>query len=141
MNAPDPRAPAHPAPARHRISSGWILAGLLLAPAAWYLQLDAAYVAGALGCNADAHAPGANTVLIGVGVAVSVVLAMAALFAARQVWQRTSSEGPGGYHDALSSGHGRTRFLGLAGLIASSIFLVATLFSLLVPVLVSRCGG
>jgi hypothetical protein len=136
-------APAHPAPNRKRASWLILIAGLVLAPAAWFLQLNASFLLGA------AHCPGAHpwppvaiahAVIVALGIA-GAVLALLALASAAGVWSRTRTEGPGDYHAALTSGHGRTRFLGLAGLIVSAIFLVAVVFSLFVPLLVRACGA
>ena len=136
-------AVAHPAPNRNRASWLVIVAGLVLAPAAWFLQLNASFLLGAARCpGAPAGPPAAIThaaiVVAGIAAAVLAVLALAS---AARVWSRTSTEGPGDYHAALTSGHGRTRFLGLAGLIVSCIFLVAVGFSLFVPWMVRACGA
>ena len=131
---------AHPAPARRRVAWWIVLAGLVVAPAAWFLQLNASFVLGAAGCPGFGAPTSLVHALVVIAGAVAVVLAIGALASAIRAWTRTSREGPGDHHAALTSGHGRTRFLGLAGMIVSSIFLAAIVFALLVPWLVPSCG-
>ena len=134
-------AMAHPAPARGRVAWWIVLAGLVVAPAAWFLQLNASFVLGEAGCSG--FGPPATFVhlfLVVIGV-LAVLLALAALGSAIRAWKKTSREGPGDHHAALTSGHGRTRFLGLAGIIVSCIFLAAVGFALFVPLLVPSCGA
>jgi hypothetical protein len=136
-------AVAHPAPNRNRVSGRIVAAGLVLAPAAWFLQLNASFLLGSAGCRGALPGPPAATTqgaLVVAGV-LAAVLAVLALLLAASVWSRTRAEGPGDHHDALTSGHGRTRFLGLAGVTVSCIFLVAVGFSLFVPWMVRACGG
>ena len=131
---------AHPAPARGRVAWWIVLAGLVVAPAAWFLQLNSSFVLGAAGC--PGFGPSTSFVqlfLVVIGV-LAVLLALAALGSAVRAWTKTSREGPGDHHAALTGGHGRTRFLGLAGIIVSCIFLAAVCFALLVPWLVPACG-
>ncbi len=121
---------------------GWSQPGLLLAPAAWFLQLNASYLLGTSNCPgapAGVSAGVAYALIVIAGIAAAALAALA-LWAAFRTWSLTREEGPGDETDALSSGHGRTRFLGLAGFIASSIFLTAIVFSLFVPLLEHTCG-
>lgn len=74
-----------------------------------------------------------------IGVA-AVLVSLFALWAAYRTWRLTRQEAEGDAHEALSVGAGRTRFLGLCGMVASSIFIVGTLFLLLVPILESPCA-
>lgn len=134
---------AHPAPNRNRASWLIVAAGLVLAPSAWFLQLNASFLLGAARCPGAPAGPAAaitHMAIVAGGIAAAV-LAVLALASAARVWSRTRTEGPGDYHAALTSGHGRTRFLGLAGLIVSCIFLVAVGFSLFVPWMVRACGA
>ena len=131
---------AHPAPARGRVAWWIVLAALVVAPAAWFLQLNASFVLGAAGCPGfGPSTTSVHVVLVVVGV-LAVLFALVALASAIRTWTQTSREGPGDHHAALTSGHGRTRFLGLAGIIVSCIFLAAVGFAFLVPWLVPSCG-
>jgi hypothetical protein len=134
---------SHPAPHRHEAPAWLVAAGLIVAPAAWFLQLNASYLLGTSHCNdAPAVVPPdvayALIVMAGIGAAV---LALLGLWATIRTWNLTREEGPGGHADALSSGHGRTRFLALAGFIVSSIFVIAIGFSLIIPILEHTCGA
>jgi hypothetical protein len=134
---------AHPAPNRNRAPWLIVAAGLVLAPAAWFLQLNASFLLGASRCPGAPPGPPAaiaHAAIIAAG-AVAAVLAVLALAAAARVWSQTRTEGPGDHHAALTSGHGRTRFLGLAGIIVSCIFLIAVSFSMFVPWMVRACGA
>jgi len=134
---------AHPAPNRNRASWLIVAAGLVLAPAAWFLQLNTSFLLGAARCPGGPPGPPSaitHAAIVATGI-VAAVLAVLALASAARVWSRTRAEGPGDYHAALTSGHGRTRFLGLAGLIVSCIFLVAVGFSMVVPWMVRACGA
>ena len=136
-------AVAHPAPNRDRVSWPIVAAGLVVAPAAWFLQLNASFLLGAAHCPGAPPGPPAaitHAAIVAAGIAAAV-LAVLALLSAARVWARTRAEGPGDHHAALTTGHGRTRFLGLAGLIVSCIFLVAVGFSLFVPWMVRACGA
>lgn len=133
---------AHNAPNRNRVSWLIVTAGLVVAPAAWFLQLNASFLLGAAHCPGappGPPAPIAHAAIVAAGIAAAV-LAFLALASAAKVWSRARTEGPGDYHAALTSGHGRTRFLGLAGLIVSCIFLIAVAFLLFVPWMVRGCG-
>lgn len=140
---PHPRRQAgRPAPQRDQIA-GWIVAaGLLVAPAAWFIQLNASYLLGASHCpGAPAGlSPSVSYALIVAGGLSAACLAALALWAARRTWSLTREEGPGEAAVALNSGHGRTRFLGLAGMIVSGIFLIAIGFSLIIPLLERTCA-
>lgn len=129
---------AHPAPARARVSWLIVIIGLFVAPAAWLVQLNTSVVFGSKQCGGEPA--GWHLAIIAVGVA-SAVLALAALASSASAWSRTRGEGPGDHHAALTSGHGRTRFLALSGIIFSCMFLVAVIFALFVPWMVSACSA
>ena len=70
---------------------------------------------------------------------LALALALFAFWAAWRTWRRTRTETGCDHHYALTAGSGRTRFLGICGMVASAIFLAATLFELLVPLLQAPC--
>lgn len=131
----------HPSPQRHNAPSWLVLTGLFGAPLAWLAQLLASY-----GLNGDTCTPGApppdvaSSILLAVIGIIAVPIALFALWAAWRTWRRTRGEAEGDHHKALTAGVGRTRFLGLCGMVASAIFLAAALFELLVPLLQSPCA-
>jgi hypothetical protein len=133
-----PSSLAHPAPARARVSWLIVVIGLFVAPAAWLAQLNASVVLGSKQCGGEPA--GWHLAIVAVGVAAAV-LALAALASAASAWSRTRAEGPGDHHAALTSGHGRTRFLALSGIIFSCMFLIAVIFALFVPWMVSTCSA
>lgn len=128
----------YPAPARARVS--WLIVGfgLVAAPVAWLVQVNASVVFGSKQCQGEPA--GWHLAIVVVGIAAAV-LALAALASAASAWSSTRAEGPGDHHAALTSGHGRTRFLALSGIIFSCMFLVAVIFALFVPWMVSACGA
>ena len=128
----------HPAPARARVSWLIVAFGLVVAPSAWLVQLNASVVLGSKQCGGEPAVW--RLAIVAVGIAAAV-LALAALASAANAWTRTRAEGPGDHHAALTSGHGRTRFLALSGIIFSCMFLIAVIFALFVPWMVSACSA
>ena len=127
----------HPAPLRGRASPLLVAAGLFAAPIAWSLQLLISYALIGDRCDAPLTGP-VKTILFIAGV-LAIVATLIGLIAAYHTWRQTRDEGQGSYHEGLTSGVGRTRFLGLCGLVASSIFAVAAVFEMLVPLLGTSC--
>jgi hypothetical protein len=125
---------------------GWlVVVGLFAAPTAWSLQLLVAYLVNGDQCGVpllspDGNAAGPSIVVVGAGV-LALVVCLGGLWAAFRTWRLTRNEGPGDRDAALTAGVGRTRFLGLCGLVAGGIFLAATGFALLVPFLVTSCAA
>jgi len=135
----------HPSPARHNAHPVIVVSGLFLAPVSWSLQLVVSYILNGDRCHdvgaSGSVAWGMDTIVVtALGVAAVAGCAVG-LWAAWRTWRKTSNEAPGDHHEALTTGRGRTRFLGLAGIIASLIFLIGSLFELLVPMLESSCGN
>jgi hypothetical protein len=130
----------HPAPQRHRVSPWLVTFGLFAAPTAWLLQFLISYGLNGDRCAADSVAQGGpDRVVLAVIGCVALAICVCALWAAHRTWRLTQNEGVGDHHEGLTAGVGRTRFLGLCGLVAGAIFLIATLFALFVPFLTSPC--
>lgn len=132
----------HPSPLRHKAPFWLVNAGLFAAPGAWTLQLLVSYVLNGDKCTAGRS--GAlpiepTAMLLAVIGIVAVATAFLGLWAAHRTWRLTRQEGPGDHHEGLTTGTGRTRFLGLSGIVSSSIFIIGAAFALLVPFLVSPC--
>ena len=132
---------SHPSPLRDRVSPWLLSTALFAAPTAWFVQLNISVLLGMRRCSGlreDAASPLVTSALVAVGLA-ALLIVLLALWAAARSWKLSRSEVAGGHHSALTSGHGRTRFLALAGLIGNSMFLVAVGFSLIIPLLVVSC--
>lgn len=131
----------HPAPLRDRVSPRMVTFGLFAAPTAWLLQLFISYGLNGDRCGAHVASQAAlGRALPAVAAGVAAIICVCGLWAARRTWRQTQKEGTGDYHEGLTAGVGRTRFLGLSGLVAGGIFLIATLFALIVPFLSSPCA-
>lgn len=142
MSSLHPLTPvSHPSPLRHRVSPWLLCAALFAAPTAWFAQLNISVLLGMKRCSGlseDAASSLVTSGLVIVGLA-ALLIVLLALWAAARSWNLSRSEAGGGSNAALNNGHGRTRFLALAGLIANSMFLVAVGFSLIIPLLVVSC--
>ena len=139
MSSLHPLTPvSHPSPLRDKVSPWLLSAALFAAPTAWFVQLNVSVLLGMRRCSGlgeDAALPVVTSVLVAVGLA-ALLIVLLALWAAARSWKLSRSEAGGGRHGALTSGHGRTRFLALAGIIGNSMFLIAIGFSLIIPLLV-----
>ena len=132
---------SHPSPLRDRVSPWLLSLALFAAPAAWFIQLNISVLLGMNRCSGlreDAASSLVTGGLVAVGLA-ALLIVLLALWAAARSWNLSRSEADGGHHSALTSGHGRTRFLALAGLIANSMFLIAVGFSLFIPLFTVSC--
>jgi hypothetical protein len=133
----------HPSPLRHAASPWLVISGLFAAPAAWSLQLLVSYGLNGDLCSADpATGPvpfGPKAVLLAAIGIVAVAFCVFGFWAAYRTWRLTREEKPGDHHEGLTAGGGRTRFLGLSGMVAAAIFIIAATFALLVPFLESPC--
>jgi hypothetical protein len=129
---------SHPSPLRGAAPWWLVLTGLFLAPTAWSLQLLVSYTLNGDRCTL-LH-PGPRVAVLALIVVVALAACGFGLFAAVRTWRLTQEEAHGDHHAALSAGTGRTRFLGLCGIIASSIFLAGVVFAFLIPLMVSPCA-
>jgi hypothetical protein len=132
--APSLEQQPHPAPHRSRVSPLATWFAVLAAPVAWNLQQLVDAATAAHGCYPHDEPVGAPlwhslaAVALWVNVLACVVCIAAGLVAWRN-WRSTLSEGPGSANRLLGGGEGRTRFLAMAGLMSSGLFLVAVLFA------------
>ncbi len=136
----------HPSPHRHRVSRWAVWFGLLGAPLAWGLQeLVNVSLAGYACYPHDvplAMPLWTNLKAVSLWVeAAAFIICIAALIVAVVSWRRTRDEKPGDAHQLLGSGDGRTRFMAMAGMMTSTLFLIGTALAALNLVGIPPCGG
>jgi formate hydrogenlyase subunit 3/multisubunit Na+/H+ antiporter MnhD subunit len=141
-----PERQQHPSPHRHRVPGWAVWFGLLGAPLAWSLQELVNVSLAGYACfphDTPLAAPlWPNLVGIAMGVdVVALVACVAAGLAAFYSWRRSREEKPGDAGQLLGSGDGRTRFMAMAGMMTSMLFLIATLLAILNLAGVPPCGG
>ncbi len=124
----------HPAPHRHEVPPPVLWFGLLLGPLAWTVQELASYAITAHACfpardqrfalpigrAADWH----HAVQVG-----TILLGVAALALALWGWRAISAAERAQPEHQAEVGEGRTRFMALAGLLVSGIFLLNLLLN------------
>jgi hypothetical protein len=157
MSAPAIQTPTdagHPAPARDRVSLAALWFGLAGGPAAWSIQTLVNLPVAAHGCfprldPLDQPATSVRGIAFMVSLLALLVCALAATVALRS-WTRTRHEhhdaaGKGAEHAAptalMETGEGRTRFMALAGVVASMTFLLVVLIHTASVFLVTPCAG
>ena len=127
----------HPAPARSEVPLWRMLAALMLAPASFSLQIVVSYVVAADLCPAGVDPRG--WLLMVNGLAVVGVLGGWGL--AYWNWKRTRGEKEGGAARMAEEGEGRTRFLALCALWASTLFLLSLVVELTAILMLGPCAG
>ncbi len=141
-----PERQPHPSPHRHRVARWAVWFGLLGAPIAWGLQEFINVSLAGYACfphDTPLAAPlWANLAAIALAVdAVALAICIAAGFAAFHTWRRSRGEKPGDADQLLGSGDGRTRFMAMAGIMVSLLFLFGTALATLNLAAVPPCGG
>lgn len=106
----------------------WV--GLLLAPAAFFVHLQGAYLLVLRDCGRD----GGRWLVHGAGL-LAVLLAAAGVWAAWLTWVTAGRTSPS--DDGTPAG--RTRLLGIAGLAMSSILLLILIAQLIAGFILPRC--
>jgi hypothetical protein len=135
----------HPAPGRHETSNALLTFALAAAPLAWMVQTTLNYVVASRACY-----PFTTRLLHNVGVALWPILIVATVAAfvigcvayevAWRAWRKTRAEHHGGGDQAMEVGEGRTRFLALAGMMVSMLFVAAVVFNAVGLFVVPPCG-
>jgi hypothetical protein len=97
-------------PDARRIAALWT--GLLLAPAAFLLNLELGYALVPRSCLRN------DTLLVHAGQAFCLLLALGGGLVARRIWRAEGAEWPGGEGGTT----GRTRFMAGVGLFLSALF-------------------
>lgn len=147
-NARSVGGPAHPSPARERVSLGALFFGLAGGPAAWITQLVVNYGLASFTCYPRMQ-PASDVVSgwhdIWYGLLALNLAAIAVTLAATAIswrhWRATRAEHPGPAHHALEGGEGRTRFLALVGILAGFGFVAAVMLDTIVLFAVPQCLG
>ncbi|HTL15388.1 MAG TPA: hypothetical protein VL251_09880 [Thermomonas sp.] len=114
-----------------------MLVALFLAPAAFAVQLLAAYVIASRTCS-QGGSPQVLLLLIHAAAALAAGIGFGFALAS---WRRTRNEKPGDAGEAIDRGDGRTRFLALCGLYGSVVFLIAVLVDASAVVFLGICPG
>jgi hypothetical protein len=137
----------HPSPHRDRVGLFALWFGMFGAAAAWITQLVGNYMLVNLLCYRH-QAPLSRELERGAGVwpavlalnLIAMVVAVVATFTAYRTWRLTREEHPGDAQHALDVGEGRTRFMGLVGIMTSGGFVAAIVFDTIVLLIVPQCG-
>ena len=140
--------PDHPAPFRHTVSAGPLLAGLVLGPAAWIVQLIVAYGVASVACDPKGLTPlmppaamAADRPALIAANLICLAASFVAGFIAVRAWRRTRGEKGGDGHVLLDTGEGRTRFLAACGVLSAAGFAIAILFNTVEYFSVPACWG
>ncbi|MEO7771249.1 MAG: hypothetical protein ABIX19_09495 [Gemmatimonadaceae bacterium] len=150
-----PPAEAHPAPARGRVGPVALWFGLAGGFVAWSVQTLANLSLASHACYPRLFPLAVPTVgaMRGIVFGVSLVAFVVCLAAAATAWRSwiaTRDEGQeatgagkahAAGHAALETGEGRTRFMALAGVIASATFVLVSLVHTISIFLVGPCNG
>jgi hypothetical protein len=134
----------HPAPSRHHVALLALVFGVAGAPAAWGLHLVANFALASQTCSpgrawnsAIAHS-GLHGTMLASAIAAIAICSLA-LWVSYNSWRMTHDETRGNHHRLLDVGEGRTRFLGMVGMVLSGGFLAATLFDAIALFVVPLC--
>jgi hypothetical protein len=118
--------------------------GLFGAPAAWSLQLLSSYALVAHGCypaavpRAMPIVAGLRTVVLGGGMA-ALLIALVAGGVAWGSWGAMRSEHQGANEGLFETGEDRTRFMALAGILLSTVFLLGIVMNAIPVVMLRPC--
>jgi hypothetical protein len=125
---------AHPAPAGHTVALGALWFGLFGAPIVWSLQLMLGYGLVAYACfpGSEPRAVpmfGGLRSMVALVSVVALAVALAAGATAWRSWRATRREHPGDQEALLEVGEGRTRFMALAGMLVSGLFVLGVIMN------------
>lgn len=135
----------HPAPHRHNVQLSVLIFGLAAAPLAWLAQTSLNYLVASRACypfearKLQVVVDGLWPVLI-IATVVALAVGIVAAMVSWRAWSATREEHHGGSHPAIEVAEGRTRFLALAGVMISGLFVAAVLFNAVGLFLVPPCG-
>jgi hypothetical protein len=135
---------ARPAAPAGAVVPGALWFGLFGAPVAWSLQLLSSYALVAHGCypaavpRAMPIVAGLRTVVLG-GGGVALLIALVAGGIAWRSWGAMRGEPHGANEGMLKTGEDRTRFMALAGILLSAVFLLGIVMNAIPVVLLRPC--
>ena len=150
MNAADarpaPERQQHPAPHRDRVSRATTWFALLGGAIAWSLQ--ELFNVGLAGYSCYPHDvplaeplwSGLRATTLGID-AFAIAICIASGVIAYANWRHSRDEKPGSANQLVGSGDGRTRFMAMAGMMVSALFLLANIVALFYIVSGPPCGG
>lgn len=134
----------HPSPHRAHASSLTLWLGLMLAPAAWFIELMIDTPLLSQACYPrDVALTGSLPSLMPIVLAVDVATLLVTVFAgflAWRNWRRTSAEKVGGGGRLFSTGDGRTRFMAMAGMVTCGLMFLAVAYAGMTHALLPECG-
>lgn len=138
--------PARQGPRRRRGGALMMLFGMLGAAAAWVLQTEIGETLAAQTCFPHRSALAAPQwswlmPVLDVISVVALLIGVAAVWVAWRGWRMTRAARPDPAPPASDAAVGRTRFLAMAGLILSLLFLVGLVATGLAVLLVSPCSA
>lgn len=139
-----PGMPGHAAPRRGLVPLWKLWFGIFGGPVVWAIQLIVDYALVAHFCYpndtpvASSSFGGVRAVAIAVSV-LCLVVAVAALFTALHSWSVTRHGHEGEHREVAEVGEGRARFMAVAGLLVSGIFIYGVLMNALPIVTLPVC--
>ncbi|MGH7076932.1 MAG: hypothetical protein ACREFU_02420 [Acetobacteraceae bacterium] len=140
--------PGHPSPHRENVGLPLLLFGVFGGAAAFAVQLMLNFALASYSCYPrlaprTALVPGWGGIwswLLGINLGAIAIALIAAAIAWRN-WHATRTEHPGGAAHLIEVGEGRTRFLGLVGVVFSLAFAIGVIFDLIALIIVPQCIG
>lgn len=145
---PESRVQQHPAPQAARVKLQESFFALFGGPVAWYVQLCGGYALASGPCfhGGDRlaapplalHWTGPAMIL---AMATAVVVSLLSLLISWLAYRRTRTEVQGDARQSMEADSGRTRFLALWGILLSGAFALATTFTAVAFLTLSRCAG
>lgn len=145
MTHPRSRELAHPAPARHLVGPAALWFGLFGAPAVWSVQLMLGYALAAHACYPEMTPrlvpviPGLWALELVISLVALAIGAGAAVVAIRS-WRAARPRREAAEARLLEVAEGRVRFMALAGVLVSMLFLLGILANGLPLFLVGACA-
>lgn len=138
----------HPSPHRERAGFAAQMFAFAGGPAAWVTQLIVNYAFASWTCY-PRHAPRMSVVpgwggiwggLLALNL-IAIVVALLAAWTGWRVWRTTRGEGGGASGEVMEMAEGRTRFMGIVGIMTGLYFLGAVVFDTIALFLVPQCIG
>jgi hypothetical protein len=131
----------HPSPHRGRVSALAVGFGVLAAPLVWSTHLVTNFALASSACAFGWRAaPDDLTGLLLLSSLCAFLVCGAAAWISWRTLEETRYEQKGAHERLLEVGEGRTRFLGLVGMVLAGGFFAATIFDTLALFMVPPCA-